>query len=74
MALWGSCFFPAEKTNNIKIATKTFVSNGTLPVMAQVHALDTEARIGDRTNYKELVEKLLIKEKLNLKAKAFHFT
>lgn len=62
----GQLLFPAEKTNNIKIATKTLVSNGTLPVMAQVHALDTEARIGDRTNYKELeVEKLLIKEKLN---------
>ena len=68
----GQLLFPAEKTNNIKIATKTLVSNGTLPVMAQVHALDTEARIGDRTNYKELeVEKLLIKEKLEPKRKPF---
>jgi hypothetical protein len=45
---------------------RQLVADGDLPVMAQVHALDSEARIGDRPNYKELeLEKFFIKEKLN---------
>ena len=62
----GHKLFPAQKSNNLKLAYRQLVENGDLPVMAQVHALDTEARIGDRTNFKELeLHKLLIKEKLN---------
>ena len=62
----GTRLFPQEKTNNLKVSIARLVENGSVPVMAQFHALDSEARIGDRTNYKEIeVEKLLIKEKLN---------
>ena len=62
----GQKLFPAQKTRNIKLAYQQLVEGGDLPVMAQVHALDTEARIGDRTNFKEMeLQKLLIKEKLN---------
>lgn len=58
--------FPKEKTDNLKVAISRLVENGTLPVMATIHALDTEAKIGDRTNYRSLeLEKLLIKEKIN---------
>ena len=58
--------FPANKTKNLKVAVNRLVENGNLPVMANFHAFDTEAKIGDRTNYREIqVEKLLIKEKLN---------
>lgn len=62
----GQSLFPTRKTENIKLAMRQIVEDGDLPVMAQVHALDSEARIGDRTNYKELeLEKFFIKEKLN---------
>lgn len=62
----GQQLFVPQKTRNFKLAIAQLVEGGDLPVMAQVHALDTEARIGDRTNYKEIeLEKLLIKEKLN---------
>lgn len=62
----GDSMFPSIKTENIKLALLKLLENGNLPVMAQVHALDTEARIGDRPDYRELdVQKLLIKEKLN---------
>lgn len=62
----GTGLFTPRKTNNLKIAMARLMENGNLPVMAQFHAFDTEARIGDRTNYKEVeFEKLLIKEKLN---------
>ena len=62
----GQLLFPTQKTDNFKLAIAQLVEGGDLPVMAQVHALDTEARIGDRSNYKEIeFEKLLIKEKLN---------
>lgn len=62
----GQKLFTAQKTRNLKLAYRQLVEGGDLPVMAQVHGLDTEARIGDRTNFKEIeLEKLLIKEKLN---------
>lgn len=57
--------FGKEKTSNLKVAITRIVENGTLPTMASFHALDTEAKIGDRTNYRSLeLQKLLIKEKL----------
>lgn len=62
----GQKLFPSLKTRNLKVAYSQLVSGGDLPVMAQVHALDSEARIGDRPQYKELeLKKLLIKEKLD---------
>lgn len=62
----GQKLFPAQKTRNLKVDYKKLVEYGDLPVMAQVHALDSEARIGDRTNFQEFeLQKLLIKEKLN---------
>lgn len=62
----GEALFPSTKTDNFKMTIRRIVENGNLPVMAFVHSLDTEARIGDRPDYEELkVEKLFIKEKLN---------
>lgn len=61
----GQKLFAPVKTENIKIAYEQLAEGGDLPVMAQVHALDSEARIGERPNYQRLeLEKLLIKEKL----------
>lgn len=63
----GEKLFPSRKTNDIKVAIRKLVENGNLPVMAQVHAFDSEARIGDRPNFEEIkLEKVLIKEKLPL--------
>ena len=62
----GNTLFPTKKTKNILVEARNLVANGDLPVMAQVHAYDAEARIGDRTNFTELkAEKLFIKERLN---------
>ena len=61
-----SPLFPAQKSRNMKVDVARLVEGGNLPVMANFHALDTEAKIGDRTNYKTIeFEKLMIKEKLN---------
>ncbi len=62
----GTTLFAPRKTDNLKVTMSRIMEGGNLPVMAQFHAFDTEARIGDRTNYKTIeAEKLLIKEKLN---------
>lgn len=61
----GQKLFTPVKTDNLKISYEQLVEGGELPVMAQVHALDTEARIGERVNFTKFeLEKLLIKEKL----------
>lgn len=58
--------FPMAKTDNLKLAIVQLTEGGKVPVMALVHALDTEARIGDRPNYTRIkAELLLVKEKLN---------
>ena len=58
--------FPLARTDNLKLAIANLVEGGKVPVMALVHALDTEARIGDRPNYEVVkTELFLIKEKLN---------
>lgn len=58
--------FPLAKTNNMRLAIANLMDGSDIPVMAFVHALDSEARIGDRPNYQEVnFELLLIKEKLN---------
>lgn len=62
----GLRLFPMFRTDNMKLAVASLVEGGDVPVMALVHALDTEARIGDRPDYKEInYELLLVKEKLN---------
>lgn len=62
----GLKLFPMVKTENMKLAIMNLVEGGDVPVMALVHALDTEAKIGDRPNYEEInYELFLIKEKLN---------
>ena len=69
-----SDIIPNVKTKNLKVAISKLVENGALPVMAQFHARDAEARIGDRTNYRQLeVDKLLIKEKLNQTERIIEF-
>ena len=62
----GDKLFTKEKTYNMKAKIRQLAEGGNLPVMAQVHSLDAEARIGDRPDFEELVfSKLLIKEKIN---------
>ena len=66
--------FPQRKTDNMKVAIARLVENGALPVMANFHALDAEAKIGDRTNYSVMdYEKLFIKEKLNQTERILYF-
>ena len=60
-------YFPKQKSRALKALIQQLVANGEVPVMAQFHSLDAEARIGDRSNYTELeFKKLPIKEKLNI--------
>ena len=62
----GDKLFPNIKSGNLKVAMRRIMEGATVPVMAQVHALDSEARIGERPSFEEITfEKLLIKEKLN---------
>lgn len=62
----GDKLFPNIKSGNLKVAMRRIMDGATVPVMAQVHSLDSEARIGERPNFEELsFEKLFIKEKLN---------
>ena len=62
----GDKLFPNIKSGNLKVAMRRIMDGGTVPIMAQVHAFDSEARIGERPSFEELTfEKLLIKEKLN---------
>lgn len=70
----GQKLFTPEKTDNLKISYEQLVEGGELPVMAQVHAFDTETRIGDRVNFTTLeLEKLLIKEKLPTSERLAYF-
>lgn len=62
----GLKLFPMFRTENMKVAIADLVKGGDVPVMAVVHALDTEAKIGDRPDFKEInFELLLVKEKLD---------
>lgn len=63
----GSRLFPDQKTQYIEQEYTRLCENGNLPMVAKVHALDTEAAIGSRTPFEKVtVEELLIKEKINL--------
>ena len=62
----GLKLLPMVKTENMKVAMYNLLKGSEIPVIALVHALDSEARIGDRPNYEEIKEELfLIKEKIN---------
>lgn len=62
----GLKLLPMVKTDNMKVAMYNFLKGAEIPVIALVHAFDSEARIGDRPSYEEFRENLfLIKEKIN---------
>jgi hypothetical protein len=62
----GLKLLPMVKTDNMKVAMYNLLKGANIPVIALVHAFDSEARIGDRPNYEEFKESLfLIKEKIN---------
>ena len=64
--LVGLKLMPFEKTDNMKLTMHNFLEGSDVPVTALVHALDTEARIGDRIDAEEFeMELFLIKEKIN---------
>ena len=57
---------PMARTENMKLAIYELLQGHDIPVSALVHALDSEARIGDRAEYEEIkFELVLIKEKIN---------
>lgn len=65
-AYLGDRLFPDQKTENMAAEYLRLASGATMPVMATVHALDSEAEIGSRPVFdKTRVEKLLIKRKIN---------
>lgn len=62
----GLKLLPMAKTENLKVAIYNLTKGAEVPVMALVHAFDSEARIGDRPEYEEIkAELLLVKEKIN---------
>lgn len=63
----GSRLFPDRKTQYIEQEYTRLARNGNLPIVAKVHAFDTEAAIGSRVPFEKVeIEELLIKEKINL--------
>ena len=67
----GDSVFPDIKTQNLKAEFYRLSDQRMLPTMALVHAFDTEAHIGQRpTMEKVQLEKLLIKEKINVTERA----
>lgn len=62
----GNTIFPDQKTPNLEAEYYRLSQGATLPTLAQVHALDTEAVIGTRPPIEHVtVEKFFIKEKIN---------
>lgn len=62
----GQKLFPAIKTDDLDVSIAQLVEGGNVPVMAQIHSFDSEARIGERPNFEvKNYTKLLIKEKIN---------
>ena len=65
-AYLGDRLFPDTKTQNLQAEYLRLASGAALPVMATVHAFDTEAEIASRRAFDKVnVEKLLIKRKIN---------
>lgn len=66
MGFVGLKLMPMVRTENLKVAIYNLVKGAEVPVIALVHAFDSEARIGDRPNYEEFKAQLfLIKEKID---------
>ena len=62
----GLRLMPMVRTDNMKLAIYNLLEGHDIPVSALVHALDSEARIGDRAEFEEIrYELVLIKEKIN---------
>lgn len=63
----GQLLFTPQKSKNLEIDFyKMLGDNAKVPVSAEAHAFDTEAKIGDRPNFKKIeFDKILIKEKIN---------
>lgn len=62
----GDRLFPDTKTENLTAEYLRLAQGATIPVMATVHAFDTEAEIGSRPALDKVsIEKLLIKRKIN---------
>lgn len=62
----GLKLLPMARTENLKVAIYNLTQGADVPVMALVHAFDSEARIGDRPEYEEIkAELLLVKEKID---------
>lgn len=62
----GDRLFPDTKTESLKAEWLRLANGATLPVMATVHAFDTEAEVASRDTFDEIkVEKMLIKRKIN---------
>lgn len=62
----GLRLLPMVKTENMKLAIYQLTNGNDIRVSALVHALDAEARIGDRPEYEEFrLSLFLIKEKIN---------
>lgn len=62
----GDTLMPDMKTRNIMAEYLVQAAGTSLPVMATIHALDTEAEIGSRATLDKVeVKKFLIKQKIN---------
>ncbi len=62
----GLQLLPMARTENLKVAIYDLTKGVEVPVMALVHAFDSEARIGDRPTYEEIKADLfLVKEKID---------
>lgn len=62
----GLKLLPMVRTENMKVAIYNLMKGSEVRVSALVHALDSEARIGDRPEFEEIRSELfLIKEKIN---------
>lgn len=62
----GLKLMPMVRTKNLKVAMYNLLKGSEVPVIALVHALDAEARIGDRPNYEKIREELLLfRDKIN---------
>lgn len=62
----GLKLLPMARTENLKVAIYNLTKGADVPVMALVHAFDSEARIGDRPTYEEIKADLfLVKEKID---------
>lgn len=67
----GERLFPNMKTENLEAEFYNLSSLNALPVIAMVHAFDSEAAIGNRPSLEKIsAEKLLIKKKINQSERA----